>query len=139
MVQQLDRSAALPQDTAPGHLSGRHSLSGLTISAAVLPQAAGAIHTDFERGFICAEVMAFDVLKDKGTEAEVKAAGKYRQEVLNTLVQQQLHDRIPQSMLQLHHCWRVLKELYTAQGKAYVVADGDIILFKFNVTSSGKK
>merc|ERR1711939_818055 len=34
------------------------------------PQAAGAIHTDFERGFICAEVMAYDVLKELGTEAE---------------------------------------------------------------------
>ena len=44
------------------------------------PQAAGAIHTDFERGFICAEVMHFDELKELGTEAAVKAAGKYRQE-----------------------------------------------------------
>ena len=44
------------------------------------PQAAGAIHTDFERGFICAEVMGFDTLKELGTEAEVKAKGKYRQE-----------------------------------------------------------
>ena len=44
------------------------------------PQAAGAIHTDFERGFICAEVMAFETLKELGTESEVKAKGKYRQE-----------------------------------------------------------
>ena len=44
------------------------------------PQAAGAIHTDFERGFICAEVMHYDDLKDLGSEAAVKAAGKYRQE-----------------------------------------------------------
>jgi len=44
------------------------------------PQAAGAIHTDFERGFICAEVMKFDELKELGTESAVKAAGKYRQE-----------------------------------------------------------
>lgn len=44
------------------------------------PQAAGAIHTDFERGFICAEVMHFDELKELGTESAVKAAGKYRQE-----------------------------------------------------------
>ena len=44
------------------------------------PQAAGAIHTDFERGFICAEVMAFEDLKALGNEHEVKAAGKYRQE-----------------------------------------------------------
>ena len=44
------------------------------------PQAAGAIHTDFERGFICAEVMHYEDLKELGTEAAVKAAGKYRQE-----------------------------------------------------------
>ena len=43
-------------------------------------QAAGAIHTDFERGFICAEVMHYDELKELGSEAAVKAAGKYRQE-----------------------------------------------------------
>ena len=43
------------------------------------PQAAGAIHTDFERGFICAEVMAFDELKEAGTVAVVKSSGKYRQ------------------------------------------------------------
>uniref|UniRef100_A0A7S0R4X7 Obg-like ATPase 1 n=1 Tax=Chlamydomonas leiostraca TaxID=1034604 RepID=A0A7S0R4X7_9CHLO len=68
------------------------------------PQAAGTIHTDFERGFICAEVMTYADLKELGTEHAVKAAGKYRQ-----------------------------------QGKEYVVGDGDIIYFKFNVTSSGKK
>ena len=44
-------------------------------------QAAGAIHTDFERGFICAEVMHYEELHELGTEAAVKAAGKYRQEV----------------------------------------------------------
>ena len=42
-------------------------------------QAAGAIHSDFERGFICAEVMHFEELKELGSEAAVKAAGKYRQ------------------------------------------------------------
>jgi obg-like ATPase 1 len=68
------------------------------------PQAAGAIHTDFERGFICAEVMKFDDLKELGSEGAVKAAGKYKQE-----------------------------------GKNYVVQDGDIIFFKFNVTAGGKK
>lgn len=68
------------------------------------PQAAGAIHTDFERGFICAEVMAFEDMKEHGSEAAVKAAGKWRQE-----------------------------------GKMYEVQDGDIIHWKFNVTSSGKK
>ena len=68
------------------------------------PQAAGAIHGDFERGFICAEVMAFADLKEHGSELAVKAAGKYRQ-----------------------------------QGKEYVVQDGDVIFFKFNVTAPAKK
>mmetsp|Transcript_114901 Transcript_114901/g.297810 ORF Transcript_114901/g.297810 Transcript_114901/m.297810 type:complete len:404 (+) Transcript_114901:68-1279(+) len=68
------------------------------------PQAAGVIHTDFERGFICAEVMAFDELKEKGSESAMKAAGRYRQE-----------------------------------GKTYEVQDGDVIFFKFNVTTAGKK
>lgn len=71
------------------------------------PQAAGRIHTDFEKGFIMAEVMKFEDFKENGSEATVKAAGKYRQ-----------------------------------QGKAYVVEDGDIILFKFNAGAGlggGKK
>lgn len=44
------------------------------------PQAAGVIHTDFERGFICAEVMAFDELKEAGSEGKMKEKGRYRQE-----------------------------------------------------------
>jgi len=67
------------------------------------PQAAGTIHTDFERGFICAEVMKYEEFKELGSETAVKAAGKYKQE-----------------------------------GKTYVVGDGDIIFFKFNVTASKK-
>jgi len=67
------------------------------------PQAAGVIHTDFERGFICAEVMAFDELKEKGSEGAMKAAGRYRQE-----------------------------------GKTYECQDGDVIFFKFNVTTAKK-
>jgi obg-like ATPase 1 len=51
------------------------------------PQAAGTIHTDFERGFICAEVMKFDDLKELGSESAVKAAGKYRQEGKTYVVQ----------------------------------------------------
>ncbi|KAE9452430.1 hypothetical protein C3L33_15673, partial [Rhododendron williamsianum] len=51
------------------------------------PQAAGTIHTDFEKGFICAEVMKFDDLKELGTEGAVKAAGKYRQEGKTYVVQ----------------------------------------------------
>lgn len=44
------------------------------------PQAAGKIHTDFEKGFIMADVMKFDDFKELGTENAVKAAGKYRQQ-----------------------------------------------------------
>jgi len=51
------------------------------------PQAAGTIHTDFERGFICAEVMKYEELKELGSEGSVKAAGKYRQEGKNYIVQ----------------------------------------------------
>eukprot|EP00920_Eleutheroschizon_duboscqi_P019079 GHVT01045232.1.p1 GENE.GHVT01045232.1~~GHVT01045232.1.p1 ORF type:complete len:245 (+),score=49.30 GHVT01045232.1:586-1320(+) len=68
------------------------------------PAAAGTIHTDFERGFICAEVYKFVDIKEKGSEAALKAAGKYLQ-----------------------------------KGKDYVVEDGDIIFFKFNVSGGGKK
>lgn len=68
------------------------------------PQAAGVIHTDFENGFIMAETMAFDDFKEKGTESACKAAGKYRME-----------------------------------GKNYVVQDGDIMYFKFNVTAAPAK
>lgn len=68
------------------------------------PQAAGAIHTDFERGFICGEIMAFEDLHEHGNEMAVKAAGKYRQE-----------------------------------GRNYVMKDGDVVNWKFNVTSAAKK
>ena len=44
------------------------------------PKAAGRIHTDFEKGFIMAEVMKFEDFKENGTELAVKAAGKYRQQ-----------------------------------------------------------
>lgn len=44
------------------------------------PQAAGTIHTDFEKGFVCAEVMKFEDYKELGSEVAVKAAGKYKQQ-----------------------------------------------------------
>lgn len=47
------------------------------------PQAAGAIHTDFEKGFVMAEVMNFDDFKEEGSENAAKAAGKYRQQGRN--------------------------------------------------------
>ncbi len=62
------------------------------------PQAAGVIHTDFERGFIRAEVVSYDDLLEAGSHAAAKEKGKVRLE-----------------------------------GKEYVVADGDIIHFRFNV------
>ena len=62
------------------------------------PQAAGKIHSDFERGFIRAEVVAYDDLMRVGTMAAAKDAGLIRSE-----------------------------------GKEYVVQDGDIVLFRFNV------
>jgi ribosome-binding ATPase len=65
---------------------------------ATAPNAAGVIHTDFEKGFIRAETMAFDDYVAHGGEAGAKEAGKWRSE-----------------------------------GKDYVVVDGDIMLFRFNV------
>ncbi|RYY34395.1 DUF933 domain-containing protein, partial [archaeon] len=44
------------------------------------PKAAGVIHTDFEKGFIAAEVMSFDDFKEHGSEAAVRAAGRLRME-----------------------------------------------------------
>jgi len=62
------------------------------------PQAAGVIHTDFEKGFIRAEVMKYEDFVNFGSEAAVKEAGKFR-----------------------------------VEGKEYVVADGDVMHFRFNV------
>ena len=62
------------------------------------PQAAGVIHTDFERGFIKAETIAFDDYTAHNGEAGAREAGRLRQE-----------------------------------GKEYLVKDGDVLLFRFNV------
>jgi len=51
------------------------------------PGAAGKIHTDFEKGFIMAEVMKFADFKENGSESATKAAGKYRQEGKQYVVQ----------------------------------------------------
>lgn len=63
------------------------------------PECAGIIHTDFQRGFIKAEVMSYDDLINYGSELKVKEAGKARLE-----------------------------------GKEYIMQDGDICYFRFNVT-----
>ena len=62
-------------------------------------EAAGVVHTDFQRGFIKAEVVAYDELVAAGSMAAAKAAGKVRME-----------------------------------GKDYVIADGDVVEFRFNVS-----
>ena len=62
------------------------------------PQAAGVIHTDFERGFIKAEIVGFEDLVAAGSMADAKSAGKVRME-----------------------------------GKEYVMKDGDVVEFRFNV------
>ena len=62
------------------------------------PQAAGKIHTDFERGFIRAEVVSYDNLVEQGSMNAAKEKGLVRSE-----------------------------------GKDYVVQDGDVVLFRFNV------
>uniref|UniRef100_A0A2P2HY15 Obg-like ATPase 1 n=1 Tax=Hirondellea gigas TaxID=1518452 RepID=A0A2P2HY15_9CRUS len=51
------------------------------------PQAAGKIHTDFEKGFVMAEVMKFSDFKEEGSETAVKAAGKYHQRGRNYTVE----------------------------------------------------
>ncbi len=62
------------------------------------PQAAGVIHTDFEKGFIRAEVIAYEDFVSLGSEAKVKEAGKMK-----------------------------------VEGKEYIVKDGDVMHFRFNV------
>jgi obg-like ATPase 1 len=61
--------------------SGHDEVKAWTIQKGTkAPQAAGRIHTDFEKGFIMAEVMKFDDFKEEGSEVAAKAAGKYRQQ-----------------------------------------------------------
>jgi len=80
--------------------AGKKEVRAWTIRAgATAPEAAGTIHTDFQRGFIAAEVMKYDDLKELGSEQAVKAAGKLRTE-----------------------------------GKTYVMQDGDVVEFRFNVS-----
>ncbi len=62
------------------------------------PEAAGVIHTDFQRGFIKAEIVGYDDLMEAGSVAAVRAAGKAR-----------------------------------VEGKDYVMQDGDVVEFRFNV------
>jgi len=68
--------------------SGTDEVKAWTIQKGTkAPQAAGRIHTDFEKGFIMADTMKFADFKELGTEAAVKAAGKYRQQGKNYTVE----------------------------------------------------
>lgn len=79
--------------------AGKKEVRAWTITiGSTAPQAAGVIHTDFEKGFIRAEVIAYDDFVSYGSEAKVKEAGKMR-----------------------------------VEGKNYIVKDGDVMHFLFNV------
>ena len=71
---------------------------------ATAPEAAGVIHSDFQRGFIKAEVVSYDDLVASGSMAEAKAKGLVR-----------------------------------VEGKDYVMADGDVVEFRFGSTSTSKR
>ena len=58
------------------------------------PECAGIIHTDFERGFIKAEIMSFEDLKEKGSEKEVKEAGRMRLEGKEYIMKERRHSII---------------------------------------------
>jgi len=79
--------------------AGKKECRAWTIKkGATAPEAAGTIHTDFERGFIAASICNYDDLKALGSEKAVREAGKLRTE-----------------------------------GKTYIMRDGDVVEFKFNV------
>lgn len=68
--------------------AGSDEVKAWTIKRGSLaPQAAGRIHSDFEKGFIMAEVMKFSDFKELGSEAAAKSAGKYRQQGRNYIVE----------------------------------------------------
>lgn len=79
--------------------AGEKEIRAWTVKVgATAPQAAGVIHTDFERGFIKAEVYTLEDLEELGSEVALKQAGKMR-----------------------------------IEGKGYVLSDGDVMHFRFNV------
>ncbi len=79
--------------------AGEKEVHAWTIrKGAAAPEAAGAIHTDFEKGFIRAEVISYDDMITHGSEQKAREAGRMRSE-----------------------------------GKEYIVSDGDVIVFRFNV------
>ena len=98
-VNKLIRAAYKLLDLATYFTAGVQEVRAWTIeNGFTAPQAAGVIHTDFEKGFIRAEVIKYEDFVQYGSEAAVKEAGK-----LNV------------------------------EGKTYIVQDGDIMHFRFNV------
>ena len=98
-VSRLIRSAYNLLDLQTYFTAGVKEVRAWTIPVgSTAPQAAGVIHTDFEKGFIRAETISYTDYETYGSEAKVKEAGKVR-----------------------------------VEGKEYVVADGDVMHFRFNV------
>lgn len=98
-VNRLIRSAYKLLDLDTYFTAGVKEVRAWTIRKGMTaPQAAGVIHSDFEKGFIRAEVMKYQDFVTLGSEAAVKEAGKFR-----------------------------------VEGKEYIVEDGDIMHFRFNV------
>ena len=96
---KLIRGAYRLLDLETYFTAGEKEVRAWTIAVgATAPQAAGVIHTDFEKGFIRAEVIAYDDYVKYGSESKVKEAGKMR-----------------------------------VEGKEYIVKDGDVMHFRFNV------
>ena len=98
-VSQLIRKAYQLLKLQTYFTAGEKEVRAWTVDVgATAPQAAGVIHTDFEKGFIRAEVIAYEDFSSFGSEAAVKDAGKLR-----------------------------------VEGKEYIVKDGDVMHFRFNV------
>ena len=98
-VSRLVRSAYKLLNLQTYFTAGEKEVRAWTISIGfTAPQAAGVIHTDFEKGFIRAETIAYDDYIAFGSESKVREAGKMR-----------------------------------VEGKDYVVKDGDVMHFRFNV------
>jgi len=98
-VSRLIRSAYKLLNLQTYFTAGVQEVRAWTIPiGATAPQAAGVIHTDFEKGFIRAETISYEDYENYGSEAKVKDAGKMR-----------------------------------VEGKEYVVKDGDVMHFRFNV------
>ena len=98
-VNRLIRSAYTLLNLQTYFTAGVKEVRAWTIKKGwTAPQAAGVIHTDFEKGFIRAEVMKYEDFTTLGSEAAVKDAGKFK-----------------------------------VEGKEYIVKDGDVMHFRFNV------